>query len=51
MRAAHPLPEGKTAVADRSQLTTTAGNPIADNQNSIGAGNWGLIGNNTQKSQ
>ena len=26
------LPEGMPAVADRPQLTTTAGNPIADNQ-------------------
>jgi catalase len=38
MRALPHLPEGITAMADRLQLTTGAGNPIADNQNSITAG-------------
>jgi catalase len=41
-------------MADRPQLTTTAGNPIADNPNSISAGpregNWDLVGNSSQKS-
>lgn len=30
-------------MADRPQLTTTAGNPIADNQNSISAGPRGPV--------
>jgi hypothetical protein len=34
MRALPHLPEGITAMADRPQLMTGAGNPIADQQNS-----------------
>ena len=41
MRAVPHLPEGTTAMADR--LTTGAGNPIADNQNSITAGPMGPV--------
>jgi len=48
-------------MADRPQLTTGAGKPIADNQNSITPGpmgpvvlhteegNWDLVGDNSQK--
>jgi catalase len=43
MRALPHLPEGTTAMADRPQLTTGAGNPIADNQNSITAGPMGPV--------
>jgi catalase len=43
MRAVPHLPEGTTAMADRPQLTTGAGNPIADNQNSVTAGPMGPV--------